>query len=94
MRAERARVLRVIGRLERMPASDAAPLDFLWAGTGQHEGYTEHQLLFLAAVAHAAEALGARAFVGEPYEVVPELIVFVGPGEKYRPVSHPVPFVA
>ena len=24
-------MLRVIGRLERMPASDAAPLDFLWA---------------------------------------------------------------
>lgn len=64
------------------------------SGTGQHEGYAEHQLLFLAAVAHAAEALGSRAFVGEPYEVVPELIVFVGPGEEYRPVSHPVPFVA
>ena len=31
LRVERARVLRVIGRLERMPASDAAPLDFLWA---------------------------------------------------------------
>ena len=34
MRVERARVLRVIGRLERMPASDAAPLDFLWANEG------------------------------------------------------------
>ena len=31
VRVERARVPRVIGRLERMPASDAAPLDFLWA---------------------------------------------------------------
>ena len=38
MRVERARVLRVIGRLERMPASDAAPLDFLWAVPAAYTG--------------------------------------------------------
>lgn len=63
------------------------------AATGQHEGYARHQLLFLASVGHAAKALGARAFVGEPYEVVPELIVFVGPKEEYPPESQSVSLV-